>query len=70
VVPTNRHHFVRILLASAVLLVVHAAMAARATPPALLTVLFLGTSYTSVNDLRPEGTLTTLSNHSPRSAEC
>ena len=50
-VQTTRRQILRILLASAVLLIAQAPVVGQDTPQAALKVLFVGNSYTSVNDL-------------------
>ena len=50
-VQTTRRRFVGILLVSAVLLIVQVSVSGQETTPTPLKVLFIGNSYTSVNDL-------------------
>ena len=50
-VQTTRRRFVGIVLVSAVLLIAHVPLVGQDTPSAPLKVLFIGNSYTSVNDL-------------------
>jgi hypothetical protein len=49
--PTTRRRFVGIVLGSAVFLIVQVPVSGQETAPAPLKVLFIGNSYTSVNDL-------------------
>ena len=50
-VQTTRRRFLGIVLVSAVLLIAHVPLVGQETPPAPLKVLFIGNSYTYVNDL-------------------